>query len=191
MTQWTAEQCTKMQMAGLEAMAGLTGKFLEGLEKVMELNIQTAKATLAQAQDGVGKALSAQNPQEFVDLQMESIRLATDNAWRYWRQRADIMATTRAEFERVAEVQYTIGKDQLQGFIEGVVNGAASDSTSPLAAWQEAVKATTTLYESMQLTAKQALEVAENSINTATEAASNGARRRAALTAGTTTLSRR
>lgn len=78
------------------------------------------------------------------------------------------------------EVQYSIGKDQLQSLIEGVVNGAASDSKSPLAAWQEAVKATTTLYESMQLTAKQALEVAENSINTATEAASNAARRRAA-----------
>ncbi len=180
MTQWTTEQCTRMQMAGLEAMAGLTRKFFEGFERVMELNFQTTKATLEQAQDGVVKALSVQNPREYVDLQIESIRLATDSAQRYWRQRADIVATTRAEFERVAEAQYTMGKDQFQGLIEGVVNGAASDSTSPLAAWQEAVKATTTLYESMQLTAKQALEVAENSINTATETASNGAPRRTA-----------
>ncbi len=179
MTQWTVEQCTKIQMVGLEAMVGLTGRFFEGFEKVMELNFQTAQATLAQAQDGVGKAVSAQSPQEFIDLQMESVRLAIDNASRYWRQRSDSLATTRGEFERVAEVQYKVGKDQLQGLIEGVMNGAASDSTSPLAVWQEAVKATTTLYESMQLTAKQALEVAENSINTATEAASNGARRRA------------
>ncbi|MGO4306506.1 phasin family protein [Cupriavidus sp. RAF12] len=180
MTQWTPEQWTKVQIAGLEAMAGLSGKVLEGIEKVMELNLRTAKATLEQARDGVVKAASAQTPQEIGDLQINLFRLATDNASNYWRQRYDIVAATQAEFVRVAEVQYTTAKDQLQGVIDSVGKGAPSDSMPPLAAWQGAVGATTALYESMQWMAKQALEVAESGFGTATELAMKSARRRAA-----------
>lgn len=180
MTQWTVEQCTKAQLAGLEALVGLTNKAVEGFERVAELNLQTMKTTLALTRDGVMKALSVQNPQELVDLQVELFQPAADNVLKYRRQLQDILATTRAEFEKVVEVQYTTSKGQLQGLIDSAVNNAPSGSTAPLAAWHEAVKATTTLYESIQSTAKQAVEVAENSFNMAAAAASNGARHRAA-----------
>jgi hypothetical protein len=64
--------------------------------------------------------------------------------------------------------------------MESAVSNAPTGSTVPLAAWQEAVKATTTFYESMQTTAKQAVQVAESSFNTAAEAASKSMPRRAA-----------
>ncbi|AGW95700.1 MULTISPECIES: TIGR01841 family phasin PhaP2 [Cupriavidus] len=180
MTQWTAEQCTKTQLAGLEALVGLTNKAVEGFERVMELNLQTMKTTMEQTREGVMKALSVQNPQELVELQIELFQPAADNVLAYRRQLQDILAATRAEFEKVVEVQYTTGKGQLQSLIDSAVSNAPSGSTAPLAAWQEAVKATTTLYESMQSTAKQAVEVAENSFNTAAAAASKGARHRTA-----------
>lgn len=180
MTQWTAEQCKKAQLAGLEALVGLTNKAVEGFEKVMELNLQTMKTTMAQTREGVMKALSVQNPQELVGLQIELFRPAADNVLAYRRQLQDILAATRAQFENVVEVQYTTSKGQLQGLLDSAVSNAPSGSTAPLAAWQEAVKATTTLYESMQMTAKQAVEVAENSFNTAAAVASKAARHRAA-----------
>ncbi|MCY1272150.1 phasin family protein [compost metagenome] len=180
MTQWTAEQCTKAQLAGLEALVGLTNKAVEGFERVTELNLQTMKTTLALTREGVKKALSVQNPQELVELQVELFQPAADSVLEYRRQLQDILAATRAEFEKVVEVQYTTSKGQLQGLIDSAVSNAPSGSTAPLAAWQEAVKATTTLYESMQSTAKQAVEVAESSFNTVAAAASNGARHHAA-----------
>ncbi|MGY2492792.1 TIGR01841 family phasin PhaP2 [Cupriavidus sp. CP313] len=180
MTQWTAEQCTKAQMAGLETMAGLTNKVLEGFEKIMELNLQTMKMTLAQTREGLMKSLSVQNPQELVELQVELFQPAAESVLGYRRQLQSILAASRAEFEKVVEVQYTTGKGQLQGLIESAVSNAPSGSMAPLAAWQEAVSATTALYESMQSTATQAVEVAENSFNTAAQAASKGMRRRAA-----------
>jgi len=180
MTQWTAEQCAKVQLTGLEAMAGLANKTFEGFERVVELNLQTMKTTLAQAREGAMKAPSVQNPQELVELQIQFFQRAADNVLEYRRQLTDILAATRVEFEKVAEAQYTTNMGQLQGLIESAVSNAPSGSTPPLAAWQEAIKATTTLYESMQSTAKQAAEVAENSFNTVAEAASKGVRRRAA-----------
>lgn len=180
MTQWTAEQCTKAQMAGLEPMAGLTNKVLEGFEKVTELNLQTMRMTLAQTREGVIKSLSVQNPQELVELQVELFQPAAESALGYRRQLQSILAASRAEFEKVVEVQYTTSKGQLQGLIESAVSSAPSGSMAPLAAWQEALSVTAALFESMQSTAKQAVEVAENSFDTAAEAASEGMRRRAA-----------
>lgn len=43
MTQWSPEQFIKVQMAGIEALTGLTGKAFEGFEKLLELNLQAMK----------------------------------------------------------------------------------------------------------------------------------------------------
>lgn len=180
MTQWSPEQLSKVQTAGFETIVGLTNKALDGFEQLVKLNIQTMKTSVAAAQEGTKKVLSVKDPQEFVELQMEAFQPAADNVLEYRRQLTDILAATRVEFEKVAEAQYTTGMGQLQGPIEGAVSNAPSGSTTPLAAWQEAIKAITTLYESMQTTAKQAVQVAESSFNSAAEAASQGARRRTA-----------
>jgi phasin family protein len=177
---WTVEQCKNLQSASLEAMLGLANRAFEGFGKVMELNLQTTKTSLGLSREGVLKALSAQSPQELIEVQLQLLQPVTDNALAYRRQLQDILAATRAEFAKVAEVQYATNRGQLQDFFDGAVNNAPSGPTSPLGAWQEAIRATTMLYESMQTTAKQAVEVAESSFNTAAEAASKGVRRREA-----------
>lgn len=113
-------------------------------------------------------------------------RTAADLVQRHFRAEApnqlwvEILADMQAEFEMVVEVQYTISKGRLQGLIDSAVSNAPSGSTAPLAAWQEAVKATTTFNESRQTTAKQAAQLAESSFNIAAEAASESMPHRAA-----------
>ncbi|MGN5478630.1 phasin family protein [Cupriavidus basilensis] len=177
---WTVEQCQNVQSASLDVMLGLAKHAFGSFEKVVALNLQTTKTTLALTREGIVKTLSAQSPQEVAELQIQWLQPVSENALAYRRQLQDILAATRAEFAKVAEAQYTASRDQLHDFFEGAVNNAPSGSTSPLGAWEEAIKATTMLYESMQSTAKQAMEVAEGSFNTAVEAAPKGVRRREA-----------
>ena len=103
-----------------------------------------------------------QGPQELVELPIHLLQPVFDSALMYRRQLQDIIAATQAEFAKVAEVQYATSRGQLQDFIDSAVHKSPSGSTSPFGAWQEAIKATTTLYESMQSTAKQAAEVVES-----------------------------
>ncbi|RDK06368.1 phasin family protein [Cupriavidus lacunae] len=179
MTQWSPEQFIKVQMAGIETLTGLTGKAFEGFEKLLELNLQTVKTALAETREGAKKALFVKDPHELVELQIELLQPAADNVLAYRRQLYEIFAATRAEFEKGAEVQYAAGKQGLQDFLGSVVNITPAGPAAPLAAWQEAVNATATLYESMQTTAKQAVKLAESSFSTAAEAASKGMQRRA------------
>ena len=180
MNQWSPEQFSKAQMAGIETLAGLTGKAFEGFEKLLELNLQAMTSALAQTQEGARQALSVKDPKELIELQIELFQPAVDNVLAYRRNLYAIFAATRAEFEKVAEAQYTASKQGLHDLLGSMADQTPAGPAAPLAAWQEAVNATTMFYESIQTTAKQAVEVAESSFRTATEAASQGVRRRTA-----------
>ena len=51
MTMMTAEQVVAAHKANVETLFGLTNKAFEGVEKLVELNLQVAKAALAEAAD--------------------------------------------------------------------------------------------------------------------------------------------
>jgi hypothetical protein len=53
---FTAEQFTAAQKANLETLFGLTNKAFEGVEKLVELNLQVAKATLAEVAENAKAA---------------------------------------------------------------------------------------------------------------------------------------
>lgn len=63
MTPWSAEQISAVQQANLAIALGLTGKALEGFEKLVHLNLQTMKATLAESRESAQQALGAENQQ--------------------------------------------------------------------------------------------------------------------------------
>jgi hypothetical protein len=63
MSSFAPEQLFATQKAAFDTLFGLTFKAFEGFEKLVELNLQVVKSTLAENQGAVGKALSAKDPQ--------------------------------------------------------------------------------------------------------------------------------
>lgn len=180
MKTWSPEEISKFQLAGMEAFAGLTNKALEGFSRWVELNLQTARSTLLEAQERTRKTLAIQEPRQFLELQMTLFQPATDGALAYRRQVLEIMAGVRSEFDKVLQAQYAANKQGLQDFLDGIVSNAPAGSTPPLAACQGVVNATSAFYESMQSTLKEAIQVAEAGFQSTTEAVANGVRHRAA-----------
>ncbi|MCY0854683.1 phasin family protein [Cupriavidus sp. D39] len=83
MNQLSPEQILEAQKASVDALAGLTSKAFEGFEKLLALNLQTMKAALSETNETARKALSIKNPQEWVALQIELLKPATDKALAY------------------------------------------------------------------------------------------------------------
>ncbi|WP_367395225.1 TIGR01841 family phasin [Cupriavidus sp. Agwp_2] len=169
------EQFAAVQAAGLDILAGLTSKTLDGLQKVAELNLQTMKSTLAEAQDNARKTFAAKDPGELLELQASLLPPMAEKAQAYGRQLFDIAEATRADFAKVAEAQYAENKRMMQEFIDGATKSAPAGSEAATAAWKSALAATTGLFETMQQTATRAVEVAESNLNIAANAASNAA----------------
>ncbi|GAB7542304.1 phasin family protein [Cupriavidus sp. CuC1] len=182
MNQFSPEKIVEAQKASLETFVGLTSKAFDGFERLLELNLQTMRSTLAETREGMKRALSVKDPQELMALQIELLQPVAEKSLSYRRHFLEIAASTRAEFDKVAEAHYEANKRGVQSLVESVGNAGPAGSEAVFAAVQTAINATTTLYETVQSTTKQAVQVAENSFDTAADAAAKVVQHRMAQT---------
>jgi hypothetical protein len=66
---FTPDQMLAAHKANVETLFGLTNKAFEGVEKLVELNLQVAKATLAESAETTKAAMSVKDAQELLALQ--------------------------------------------------------------------------------------------------------------------------
>ena len=97
---FTPEQLVAAQKANVETLFGLTTKAFEGVEKLVELNLQVAKTTLAEAAETTKAALSVKDAQELLALQASLLQPAAEKAAAYSRHLYDIVAGTNAEVDQ-------------------------------------------------------------------------------------------
>ena len=84
-TPFTADQFVAAQKASLETLFGLTSKAFEGVEKLVELNLQVAKTTLAEVAQTAQASLSVKDAQELLALQAGLLQPAAEKAAAYSR----------------------------------------------------------------------------------------------------------
>ena len=180
----TAEQVVAAHKANVETLFGLTGKAFEGVEKLVELNLQVAKAALGEVAENARAALSVKDAQELLALQASMLQPAAEKAASYSRHLYDIAASTQAEFGKVAEAQFADAQKNLASTVESALKNAPAGSENAVALVKSAMTAANNAYESISKAAKQAADVAEANFtavtNTAVKASQAGKAKRAA-----------
>ena len=169
----TAEQVVAANKANVETLFGLTNKAFEGVEKLVELNLQVAKTALSEAADTTAAALSVKDAQELLALQSALLQPTAEKAVAYGKQVADIAAATQAEVSKLAEAQVKAAQEQFTALIEAAAKNAPAGSESAVALVKSAVAAANNAYESVHKAAKQASEVAEANFTAMTNTAVN------------------
>ena len=171
MTPFTPEQFTAAQKANLETLFGLTSKAFEGVEKLVELNLQVAKTTLAEVAQTAQASLSVKDAQELLALQAGLLQPAAEKAAAYSRHLYDIMAGANAEVTKAAEAGMADSQKKVLALVDTAVKNAPAGSESAVAMMKSAVAAANNAFESVQKAAKQATEVAEANFTTLTNQA--------------------
>jgi phasin family protein len=160
-TSFTPEQFMAAQKASVETLFGLTTKAFEGMEKLVELNLQVAKTSLTEAAETTYAAMSVKDAQELLALQAGLLQPAAEKAAAYSRHLYDIMAGTGAEFTKTAEAQMADSQKKVLAMVDTAVKNAPAGTESAVALVKSAVAAANNAYESAHKAAKQAAEVAE------------------------------
>ena len=167
----TPEQVLAAHKANVETLFGLTNKAFEGVEKLVELNIQVAKTTLAETADTTKAALSVKDAQELLALQAGMLQPAAEKAAAYSRHVYDIAAATNAEVAKVAEEQMADAQKKFMAMVDSMVKNAPAGTENAVALVKSAVAAANNAYESVHKAAKQAAEVAEANFQAVTSTA--------------------
>lgn len=182
----TAEQIMAAQRSNLETLLGLTQKAFEGVEKLVELNLQVARASMDEAASNARSAMSVKDAQDLLNLQASLLQPAAEKAASYSKHVYDIAQSTGAEISKVAESQMADMQQKMMGMVDAMAKNAPAGSENATALVKTAVAAANNAFESVHRAAKQAADVAEANF----QAMSNSAVS-AAKTASTTTKARR
>jgi phasin family protein len=176
----TAEQIVAAQKANLQTLFGLSAKAFEGVEKLVELNLQVAKTALEEASETTVAALSVKDAQELLSLQASMLQPSAEKAAAYGRHVYDIAAATNAEVAKTAEVQLAEAQRKFLGLVDSAAKNAPAGTENAVALVRSAVAAANNAFESVQKAAKQAADVADANIqamtNTAVKASQSASR---------------
>ena len=157
----TAEQVLAAHKANVETLFGLTNKAFEGVEKLVELNLQVAKAALGEVAETARAAMSVKDAQELLALQAGLIQPAAEKAASYGRLVYENAASTGAEVGRVAEATAADAQAKFMSVVDNAVKNAPAGTENAVALVKSAVAAANNAFESVQKAGKQAAEVAD------------------------------
>ena len=167
----TTEQLMAAQKANVETLFGLTNKAFEGVEKLVELNLQMAKAALGEAGDNARAAMSVKDAQELVTLQASLLQPTAEKAAAYSRHVYDIAAATNADLTKAVEAQVGDAQKSFMGLVDTAAKNAPAGSESAVSLMRSAVAAANNAIESVQKAAKQASDVTQANLQAMSAAA--------------------
>jgi phasin family protein len=167
----TAEQLLAAQKANVETLFGLTNKAFEGVEKLVELNLQVARTALGEAAENTATALSVKDAQELLALQAGLLQPVAEKAAAYNRHVYDIAAATTAEVVKAAEAKIAEGQSAFMNLVDSAVKNAPAGTENAVSLVKSALAAANNAYESVHKAAKQAADVAEANFQAVTSTA--------------------
>ncbi len=169
----TADQIIAAQKSQVETLFGLTQKAFEGVEKLVELNLQATRAALAESANNTQALLSVKDAQELLNLQASLMQPLAEKSVAYSRHLYDIASGTGAEFSKAAEATATDAQKKFMAVVDNASKNAPAGSETAVAVMKSAVSAANNAIESVQKAVKQATEMAEANFNTVTASAVN------------------
>jgi phasin family protein len=169
----TAEQIVAAQKSQMDTLFGLTQKAFEGVEKLVELNLQATKAALSESANNAQALLSVKDAQELLNLQASLVQPLAEKTVAYSRHLYDIASGTGAEFSKAAEATATDAQKKFMAVVDNASKNAPAGSETAVAVMKSAVSAANNAIESVQKAVKQATDMAEANFNTVAATAVN------------------
>lgn len=169
----TAEQVMASHKANIETLFGLTQKAFEGVEKLVELNVQATKAALAETANHTQAVLGVKDAQELLALQAGLVQPLAEKTAAYSRHLYDITSAAGTELSKTFETQTAEAQKKFVGLVDNAAQNAPAGSETAVAVMKSAVAAANNAFESVQKAVKQASDMAENNFNTVAASAVN------------------
>jgi phasin family protein len=163
----TTEQLMASHKANIETLFGLTHRAFEGVEKMVELNVQATKAALAETATHAQAMMGVKDAQELMALQASMVQPLAEKTAAYSRHLYDIASAAGADIGKALEAQAAEAQQKVMSLVENAAKNAPAGSETAVAVMKSAVVAANNAFESMQKTVKQATDMAESNFNSA------------------------
>lgn len=145
----------------------LAEKMIESMEKVIDLNLHAAKATLEASTANVHKLLSAGGPQEFLSASTNNVQPSAEMALSYGRHLAGIASNAQIELAKATESQIAENSRKLVSLFDEFSKYAPTGSEQAVALMKSTIDNVNSGYAQLSKSTKMAVEAIETNLNAA------------------------
>lgn len=167
----TPESLSAAQKENLDAMMKLSHKAFEGVEKMVDLQLNAARTSLQETAEKFKALMSVKDAQEIVSLNKDMAAPNTEQALDYSRKIYDIATQTSSEVQRLVDAQISEANKKLIDALDEFAKTAPAGSEAVIAMMKSSLTAANSAYETANKAARQVVDMAERNMKAATEAA--------------------
>jgi phasin family protein len=168
----TPEKVSEAQKQNIEAMIKLSQKAFEGVEKMVDLQLNAARASLQESAEKFQALLSVKDAQELVNVNQEIATPSAEKALAYSRTVYDIASQTSSEVQRLIDAQIADANKKLVDALDELAKTAPAGSEGLVSMMKTSLAAANSAFETANKAARQVVEMAEKNMRAASEMAS-------------------
>lgn len=169
----TPENLSKAQKDNIDAMMKLSQKAFEGVEKMVELQLNAAKSSLQETSEKFKALMSVKDAQDLVTMNKNAAAPNAEKALAYSRAVYDIASQTSSEVQRLIDSQISDANKRLVEALDEFAKSAPPGSEAVIAMMKSSLGAASSAYETANKAARQVVEMAERNMRAAAEAGMN------------------
>ena len=171
------EQLVALNKANLEVAAKFAGVALQGAERIMDIQVQAAKAAFADGVENVKTLAAVKDVQQLAAIKDELAQPAIEKATAYARSVYDVAAATQAEMGKLVEEQIAEFNKQVVTTLDRIAKTAPAGSEVGIAALKSGIAAVNSAYDNMSKVSKQFAEAAQTNFEAVAKQAVNGSKK--------------
>jgi len=157
------EQFMQLGKSSLEAALSLANITLQGTERLVGLQLKTAKEAIDEGIKGAKALSDVKSVQELMSLQSTSAQPSLEKAVAYSRSLYEMAAETQTQISKVFEDRMSKVSGELVAAMDKAVKTAPAGSETAIAAFKSAIAAANTAYDTLSKVAREATDLAVNS----------------------------
>ena len=152
------DQFNELQKKNLEAAMRLAQLSIENSQRIMEIQVTTAKTLFEEGVENAKAQSSAKDPKALMDLRTQYAQNTTEKMLSCAREIAEITATTQAAFGKLVGEQLTSGSQDMFEAIQKMFKGMPISDQNALGAMQTAMDTTRAAFEQMTRASTEAFQ---------------------------------
>ena len=165
MTMYQApEQLIALNKANLETALRFAGVYLEGAERIIEVQLKAAKSALADGFQGARALASVRDFDQLAALKDTVVQPTFEKATAYAKEVYDAAAATQADVSRLVEEQIAEMNKQMVTALDQLVKTAPAGSEVGIAAMKSTLAAVNSGFDNLSKVAKQFGEATQSNL---------------------------
>jgi phasin family protein len=158
----TPDRFLQLGTSSIEAALTVANITLQSTERLLDLNLKTAKEALDESLRNAKALTEAKNVQDFVALQSNAAQPGIDKALAYSRGVYEVATQAQSELNKLVEARIAQVNEQLIAALEKAAKSAPAGSEPAFAAFKSAVVMANNAYDTFSKVARQAADTAVN-----------------------------